>query len=287
MYTFSDNSVYGTSVGYGGAIYAWRDLTILGGTFLNNTASHFGGAIFISSYSIDINDTVVQITATKDYPILFEGNRQNTNMSDEFNSIYFEADEYGEGTINATFTVEEDASFLMYDPINSASTGNLTITKNGSGIWQFGGQSVLNGKDTIIIKEGTLRLLAGSSVMLTNATSSFEVSPEGEIQVVINSVPVYISANDIVLNGRMSVYLDPSYSFLEAILDGDKMILMYMNITSGNVILSNVTEIQPVFSDVIIIGDCEYMLDDNPLRFEIDPEDPAQGTLSLYLKKIN
>ena len=287
-YTFINNTASGEVSGRGGAIYIQRDLSILGGdfTFLNNSASHFGGAIFVAGNpSVPLT---VEIIAKEGHSIIFKGNKQG----DERNSIYFGS----QGIIDVTFTVEEGASFVMLDPLHSASTTILTITKDGEGVWKLGGQSILAGKDKVVIKEGILRLLASNKeelttrIDLTSGTSVFELSSSGEIQVVANKYPVYVTANRITVAGAMSVYSDPRYSITGDAMDGNKIVLMHMYSGSGNPISDlGVNETYPPnpnhIPSVITIGAYDYVLEKNPLRWEIDEDDSSHGTLSLYFNK--
>lgn len=129
----------GAGGGYGGAIFydsAAASITLNSGTqFLNNSASTFGGAIYLQAGTISLS------AQTDD--ILFQGNRQGVSVSGNQpvagtgtpNAVYLGSS----GTFNLDAAMGRTIHF--YDPIASQAASTVTVNKTGAGEVIFHGDA--------------------------------------------------------------------------------------------------------------------------------------------------
>ncbi|MFV0481046.1 MAG: beta strand repeat-containing protein, partial [Campylobacteraceae bacterium] len=154
--TFSNNSASGSNA-LGGAIYVDNTLsgTFQNSNFTNNSASGnnaFGGAIYAYTSNFVVEATSGQTS-------LFV----NNTAGGKPNSIYT----YG-GAI--TIDTKDDGVVDIQDPIYARVDAGyaLAISKNGTGIWKLGGDTVVERysgsiSSNISINEGTLYLHGASA----------------------------------------------------------------------------------------------------------------------------
>ncbi|MDR2302423.1 MAG: hypothetical protein LBF38_10335, partial [Deltaproteobacteria bacterium] len=148
--TFEENSAE-----RGGAIFSLGAQSLLNigpVNFVKNTATSQGGAIYLGSYgsaSINLADNLTSE---------FSGNK----AADSANSIHFAE--------NNSFYVNlgENSTLTFHDPMSGE--GEVTITQNGTGLWNLGGENVFSGLTTFSVNGGTLRLYKDAEVKDQNST---------------------------------------------------------------------------------------------------------------------
>ncbi len=232
--TFNSNQ----SGGNGGGVYTGGNLTISGSTFEGNTATGGGGGVYADNAVLTVTDTnFLRNTATSGGAALFVDNGTlNINVSDSTETTYLGnlagatansiTMEGTSGTLN--INTGSGAILNMRDPFNLATTGSMTVRKEGEGIWKLAGDSQSStAGTTMTIAGGTLELSrnnAGSSratdgtLTLSGAGSSFAMNT--------NTTLIVDGENALDVNGSITFANNTTIEKGAGNMDGDAEITL-------------------------------------------------------------
>jgi len=144
--------------GYGGALYLKGAMASLQNvSFLNNTASTLGGAVFVN---LSGANSTVNISADSGSQSIFQGNTAGgLSNSIAFASI---AGSASPASSNVTLNFSGAGDIYLYDPLYVATTGTFDAVKTGAGTLAWGGDNILStSATTISLNGGVTRLLSG------------------------------------------------------------------------------------------------------------------------------
>ncbi|OAM87692.1 hypothetical protein AW736_23265, partial [Termitidicoccus mucosus] len=201
---FDGNFVYSANGnGYGGAAffedYGSRTFGP-GSQFTNNYASTLGGAIYYTRQSVTLN-------ASDAGDILFQGNRQAASFTGSGTDITPVA---GSGSANAIYmtggTLALNATgtgrILFYDPIASATTAAIVITKTGAGdavFYQYA--SAVTATTTV----GGGRFIVRDGAVFGGTLGRFAVGGSGTL---VLSDSAALRTGTLALDGALNLDLD-------------------------------------------------------------------------------